>query len=257
MQAVILAGGLGTRLVEETYLKPKPMVEIGSKPIIWHIMKIYSFYGINEFIICSGYKGYLIKEYFSNYFLFSNDITIKLDENKVIFHKRNVEDWEVTIIDTGLNTMTAGRLKRVKDYIKDETFCFTYGDGLADINIKKLINNHRSSGKPATVTAVKPPGRFGSLVISENNTVNRFQEKVEGEKSWINGGFFVLEKHLLNMISDDSVSWEDEPLINLSNNNQLNAYKHDGFWRPMDSMRDKNVLNSLWDGGEAPWKIWD
>ena len=256
MQAVILAGGLGSRLVEETYLKPKPMVEIGTFPIIWHIMKIYSHYGINNFIICCGYKGYVIKEFFANYLLHSGDVTISMKNNKVTLHKDRTEPWEVTLIDTGSNTMTGGRLKRVKDYINDDDFCFTYGDGLADVNIAELIESHKKSGKLATVTAVKPPGRFGSLKISESNEVNKFQEKIDGDGSWINGGFFVLKKKVIERIHDDSISWETKPLQSLAEENQLNAFKHNGFWKPMDTLRDKNSLEELWSKGDAPWKVW-
>ena len=256
MEAVILAGGLGSRLVEETYLKPKPMVEIGTFPIIWHIMKIFSFYGINKFVICCGYKGYVIKEFFANYLLHSSDITISMKDNKLTMHKGKAEPWEVTLVDTGANTMTGGRLKRVKEYIKEEEFCFTYGDGLADINISHLIEAHKDSGKLATVTAVKPPGRFGSLDISDKNTVEKFQEKIDGDSAWINGGFFVLNKKVIERIQDDGTSWETKPLESLANDNELNAFKHYGFWRPMDTLRDKNILEELWSNGQAPWKLW-
>ena len=256
MQAVILAGGLGSRLSEETMLKPKPMVEIGGKPILWHILKIYSSYGINEFIICCGYKGYFIKEYFSNYFLHNSDVTIDISRNNLEIHAKNSEPWKVTLIDTGEDTMTGGRLRRVEKYIKEDLFCFTYGDGLADIDIKKLIDFHKSTNKLATLSAVQPPGRFGSLDISEGEIVESFQEKLLGDGGWINGGFFVLNKKVINFIDDDKTIWEQEPLRSLSEQKELNAYKHYGFWHPMDTLRDKKHLESLWLTKNAPWKIW-
>tara|TARA_S200000501_G_C20855830_1_gene757708 strand:- start:447 stop:1217 length:771 start_codon:yes stop_codon:yes gene_type:complete len=256
MQVVILAGGLGSRLSEETMLKPKPMVEIGGKPILWHILKFYSNYGINEFIICCGYKGYFIKEYFSNYFLHNSDVTIDISRNNLEIHAKNSEPWKVTLIDTGEDTMTGGRLKRVEKYIKEDIFCFTYGDGLADIDINKLLDFHKSTNKLATLTAVQPPGRFGSLDISEGGIVESFQEKLLGDGGWINGGFFVLNKKVINFIDDDKTIWEQEPLRSLSRKKQLNAYKHYGFWHPMDTLRDKKYLESLWLTKNAPWKIW-
>ncbi len=255
MKAVILAGGLGTRLAEETHLRPKPMVEIGGKPILWHILKIYSTYGINEFIICLGYKGYLIKEFFSNYFLHTNDVTFDIKDEKVLFHSRNSEDWKVTLIDTGESTQTGGRIAKIRKYIKNETFCLTYGDGVANINIKELIDSHNKSGKLATLTAVQPPGRFGVLDL-ENNKVKSFQEKPVGDDSWINGGFFVLEPSVIDFIDGDDCIWEDSPLKKLTNENELNAYKHYGFWQPMDTLRDHRLLQKSWDEGKAQWKIW-
>lgn len=254
MKAVILAGGLGTRISEETHLKPKPMVEVGGKPIIWHIMKIYSEQGINDFIICCGYKGYYIKEYFSNYFLHTHDITISTQDNSVRLENSNAENWNIKLIDTGLTTLTGGRLKRVGNFL-DETFCFTYGDGVANIDLKKLIDSHEKSGKMATLTAVKPPGRYGALEI-DGNAVKSFEEKPDGDKTWINGGFFILEPSVLDLIDGDTCKWEDYPLRHLAEHNQLNAYKHKEFWRPMDTLRDKMYLQELWDRNEAPWKIW-
>ena len=257
MKAVILAGGLGTRLSEETTLKPKPMVEIGEKPIIWHIMKIYASYGINDFIICLGYKGYQIKEYFLNYYRHQSDITIDLSRNVEKIHCSASENWRVTLVDTGENTMTGGRIKRIKKYIKDdEFFCLTYGDGVADINIAKLINFHRSHGKLATLTATYPPGRFGALSVDVAGNVLTFQEKVQLESHIINGGFFVLSPAVLNYIDGDGTSWENEPLTNLASQAELMAYTHAGFWQPMDTLRDKNYLNELWKANKAPWKIW-
>ncbi len=255
MQAVILAGGLGTRLSEETYNKPKPMVEIGGKPILWHILKIYSFYGIKDFIICCGYKGYLIKEYFANYFLHNCDVTLDLSSNTIEVHEKKSESWKVTLVDTGDNTLTGGRLARVKNFIKD-TFCFTYGDGLADINLEKLIDYHKKSKKKATITAVKPPGRFGALEFEAGKVVN-FNEKPKGDGFWINGGFFVLEPSVIDLISGDSCTWEQEPLKKLSQDGELNAFKHNGFWQPMDTLRDKNNLEKLWSLDQAPWKLWN
>jgi len=256
MQAVILAGGLGSRLSEETSIKPKPMVEIGGKPILWHILKIYSNFGINEFIICCGYKGYFIKEYFSNYFLHNSDVTIDIQKNDLEIHTKNSEPWKITLIDTGEETMTGGRLKRVENYIKDDVFCFTYGDGLADINISKIIDFHKSKNKLATLLAVQPPGRFGSLEISNDGCVQSFQEKLLGDGGWINGGFFVLNKKVIDLIKNDLIVWEQEPLKILSEKNELNAFKHYGFWHPMDTLRDKRYLENLWLNRKAPWKIW-
>jgi len=255
MKAIILAGGFGTRISEETNLKPKPMLEIGGKPILWHIMKIYSSHGINDFIICCGYKGYVIKEYFSNYMMHNSDMTFDYQNNSIEFHDQFVEPWKVSLIDTGQDTMTGGRLKRVSDFIEnDETFCMTYGDGVSDINITDLINFHTSSKKIATLTAVKPPGRFGALKISEN-IVNSFEEKPQGDGAWINGGFFVLHKKVLDLIDNDETVWEDTPLKNLALKGELSAYKHDGFWQPMDTLRDKIHLNNLWEDS-PPWKKW-
>ena len=252
MQAVILAGGLGTRITEETQLKPKPMIEIGGKPLLWHIMKIYSYFGINEFIICCGYKGYCIKEYFSSYMMHASDITIDFSLRDIKYHNYIPESWKITMVDTGENTMTGSRIKKIKNYIKDETFCMTYGDGLSDVNIKELIKFHNDSGKIATLTAVKPPGRFGSLDLKDN-FVDRFIEKPEGDGAYINGGFFVLNKRIFNYIQDDeSTVWEQEPLNKLSMDNELMAYKHKGFWRPLDTLRDKIYLEQIWDKG-APW----
>ncbi len=257
MKAVILCGGFGTRLSEETDLKPKPMIEIGGKPILWHIMKIYSAHGINDFIICCGYKGHIIKEYFNNYFMYHSDITFNMKENKMKVHQNKSEPWKVTLVDTGINTMTGGRLKRVKEFVKDqEAFCLTYGDGVGDIDIKKLIKFHKQHGKQATLTAVQPPGRFGSLKLSSDNCVYNFLEKPEGDGSWVNGGFFVLNPAVIDRIKDDQSSWEKEPLSNLAKDKQIYAYKHDGFWQPMDTLRDKIRLKELWSSGKAPWKTW-
>ena len=252
MKAVILAGGLGSRLSEETSLIPKPMVTIGGKPILWHILKIYSSYGINDFIICCGYKGYVIKNYFANYFLHTSDITFDLQKNHMHIHSKKTEPWKVTLIDTGEKTMTGGRLKRVYEYLNKESFCFTYGDGLADINIKNLIKKHTQNKSKATITAVKQQGRFGSLSIKDDN-VYTFREK---PSNLINGGFFVLEPSVIDLIDNDLISWEKEPLNELSKSGDLKVYQHDGFWHPMDTLRDKNYLESLWNRGEAPWKVW-
>jgi len=256
MKAVILAGGLGTRIAEESGNKPKPMIEIGGKPILWHIMKNYSFYGINDFIVCCGYKGYLIKEYFANYFLHMSDVTFDIAKNTTIVHHQTAEPWKVTLVDTGERTMTGGRLKRVAQYLEgEEIFCFTYGDGVADIDIGALIEFHRSKGVQATLTAVFPPGRFGSIVV-ENNLVTKFQEKPKGDGGMINGGFFVLSPKVLSLIGGDSTIWEQEPLQSLAKMHELTAYEHIGFWQPMDTLRDKNLLEELWLSGKAPWKIW-
>jgi glucose-1-phosphate cytidylyltransferase len=255
MKLVILAGGLGTRISEESHLKPKPMIEIGGKPILWHLMKIYSHYGINDFIICLGYKGYVIKEYFSNYFLHMSDVTFCMRDNSVEVHQMFAEPWKVTLVDTGENTMTGGRLKRVSSYIGDESFCFTYGDGLSDINITQLIQAHKSSGLEATVTSIRPPGRYGSLRI-EDGLVKEFQEKPAGDGAWINGGFFVLEPSVINYIDGDDTIWEREPLEKLAQNSQLGVYRHEGFWQAMDTLREKNHLEDLWASGNPPWKRW-
>lgn len=258
MKAIILAGGLGTRLSEETDLKPKPMVEIGGKPILWHIMKIYSAHGVNDFVICVGYKGYMIKEYFANYFLHQSDVTFCVKDNSMQVHQNNAEPWTVTLVDTGENTMTGGRLKRIKNYINDdEAFCFTYGDGVGDVDITQLIKFHQAHGKLATLTATRPPGRYGALKFGANNLVERFQEKPEGDGSWINGGYFVLNPKVLDLISDDQTSWEAEPLAQLAKQGELVAFQHPGFWQPMDTLREKNLLNELWNAGKGPWKVWE
>ena len=256
MKTVILAGGLGTRISEETGLKPKPMIEIGGKPILWHIMKIYSTYGLNDFIICCGYKGYMIKEFFANYFLHSSDVTIDLNNNTYKFHKKRLENWKITLVDTGEKTNTGGRLKRIKDYLEDEDFCMTYGDGLSNINIKSLIKFHRSHGKKATLSAVKPPGRFGALKISRNNSVSSFKEKPQGDQGFITGVFLVLSPKTIESIEYDSVAWEKQPLEKLSSEGELMAFKHDDFWQPMDTLREKNYLESLVERNEAPWILW-
>jgi glucose-1-phosphate cytidylyltransferase len=256
MKVVILAGGLGTRLSEETDTKPKPMVEIGGKPILWHIMKTYSHYGFNEFIICAGYKGYIIKEYFHNYFLHHSSVTFNLENNTVEYHSSNSEPWKVTVVDTGDNSMTGGRIKRVKDYIGNEPFMLTYGDGVGNINIKELVDYHLKHGKKATLTSVQPFGRFGLLNLDDANTIASFAEKPKGDGGWINAGFFVLDPSVFDLITDDQTIWEREPLENLALNNQLKAYKHTGFWKPMDTLRDKLDLNEMWSTGNAEWKIW-
>ena len=256
MKAVILAGGLGTRISEETHLKPKPMIEIGGKPILWHIMKLYSAHGVNDFVICCGYRGYLIKEYFANYFLHMSDVTFDMRHNKMKVHQRNAEPWRVTLVDTGEETLTGGRLKRVADYIGDEeAFCFTYGDGVADVDIARQIAFHHQHGKLATVTAVQPPGRYGALNI-EADRVASFTEKPRGDGGLINGGFFVLSPKCLDLIADDRSSWEGQPLTQLAEQGQLMAFAHKGFWQPMGTLRDKNNLEALWDSGKAPWRVW-
>ena len=256
MKAVILAGGLGTRISEETSLKPKPMVEIGGKPVLWHIMKIYSAYGINDFIICCGYKGYIIKEYFANYFLHMSDVTFDMRFNQMNVHCGYAEPWRVTLVDTGDQTMTGGRLKRVREHIGNETFCFTYGDGVGDVNIKELIEFHKSQKTLATLTATQPVGRFGALSLKEHDKVSSFREKEDLDGAWINGGYFVLEPEVINYIADDATVWEKDPLEKLAASEQLAAYKHYGFWQPMDTLRDKTYLNDLWSSGKAPWKVW-
>ena len=255
MKAVILAGGKGTRISEESQYKPKPMVDIGGRPIIWHIMKMYETFGINDFIICSGHLGYVIKEYFANYFLHMSDITFDLRENAIQVHKKRAESWKVTVVDTGLDTMTGGRLKRIQPYIGNETFLMTYGDGLSDVDISATVELHKSQKREATLVAVQQPGRFGAIEI-RNHAVHNFKEKPTGDGSWINGGFFVLEPSIFDIIDDDSCIWEREPLERLSKTNQLNAFKHDGFWQPMDTLRDKIVLENLWSSNSAPWKKW-
>ena len=257
MKAVILAGGLGSRIAEETENKPKPMIEIGGKPILWHIMKSYSFHGINDFIICCGYKGFVIKEYFKNYFIHMSDVTFSMSNNSMKVHNNNAESWNVTLVDTGEHTMTGGRLKRILSYVKDEEeFCMTYGDGVGDINISDLITFHKQHGKKATLTATRPSARYGALKLDSNNLVNHFEEKPEGEDSWINGGFFVLNPSVIKLIKGDDTSWESEPLVNLAKEKELFAFKHNGFWMPMDTLREKVMLNKLWDSGKAPWKTW-
>ncbi len=256
MKAVILAGGLGTRISEETHLKPKPMIEIGGKPILWHIMKLYSAHGVNDFIVCCGYKGYVIKEYFANYFLHMSDVTFDMVNNHMDVHQRNAEDWRVTLVDTGDETMTGGRLRRVARYIgNDDAFCFTYGDGLADVDIGKQIAFHRAHGKQATVTAVQPPGRYGALQ-RDCDQVGGFLEKPRGDGGWINGGFFVLSPAVIGLIAADETSWEQEPLNALARTGQLMAFEHRGFWQAMDTLREKNLLEDLWASGKAPWKLW-
>jgi glucose-1-phosphate cytidylyltransferase len=255
MKAVILAGGLGTRLSEETSVRPKPMVEIGGRPILWHVMKIYAAHGIMNFVVCLGYKGYLIKEYFANYFLHMSDVTFDMSKNKMEVHEGKAEPWKVTLVDTGDNTQTGGRLGRVRRYLDDSTFCMTYGDGVSDVNIKALVEFHRQHGKRATVTAVQPPGRFGAMEI-DGNAVHHFLEKPKGGEGWINGGFFVLEPGVLDLISGDETYWEKSPMETLAQQSELQAYRHRGFWQPMDTMRDKTLLESLWVSGKAPWKVW-
>jgi len=256
MKAVILAGGLGTRISEETHLKPKPMISIGGRPILWHIMKTYSAHGVNDFIICCGYRGYVIKEYFANYFLHMSDVTFDMQHNQMEVHEHNVEPWRVTLIDTGEATYTGGRLKRVANYLKkDEAFCFTYGDGVANVDITASIAFHQEHGKMATITAVLPPGRYGALE-RKGDTVKGFLEKPRGDGGWINGGYFVLSTDVLDLIEGDETSWEGEPLVQLAKKNQLRAFEHHDFWQPMDTLRDKNLLEELWESGNAPWKVW-
>jgi glucose-1-phosphate cytidylyltransferase len=256
VKAVILSGGLGTRISEETHLKPKPMIEIGGRPILWHIMKIYSSHGVNEFIICCGYKGYIIKEYFANYFLHMSDVTFDMADNRMEVHEHKAEPWKVTLVDTGESTMTGGRLKRVANYIRgEEAICFTYGDGLANVNIAESIRFHADHGRLATVTAVRPPGRYGAL-DRDGDAVRGFIEKPRGDGGWINGGFFVLSPKVLDLIDSDETSWEQEPLDRLVNSDQLRAYEHNDFWQPMDTLREKNMLEELWQSGSAPWMSW-
>ncbi len=255
MKAIILAGGLGTRISEETAIRPKPMIEVGGKPVLWHIMKTYSSHGINDFVVCCGYKGYVIKEYFANYFLHMSDVTFDMRNNKMEVHQQSAEPWRVTLVDTGETTMTGGRIKRVAEHIGDEDFCCTYGDGISDVNISELIAYHKQHGKLATLTATQPPGRFGALALLGNNVLN-FQEKPHGDGSWINGGFFVLSPIVLNYIADDETIWEREPMERLAEEGQITAYFHSGFWQPMDTLRDKTYLEELWASGKAPWKTW-
>lgn len=257
MKAVLLAGGLGTRLSEETGIRPKPMVEIGGRPMLWHIMKIYSAHGINDFIICCGYKGHIIKEYFANYALRESDVTFDLVHHTTTLHKNNAEKWKVTLVETGDNSMTGGRLKRVKQYVGNETFCFTYGDGVTDLDITKLIAFHKKQKTLATLTAVQPPGRFGAFTLSQNQSkITDFHEKPKGDGAWINGGYFVLEPGAIDYIEGDATTWEQEPLQQLSRDGQLSAYKYPGFWQNMDTLRDKNLLEGMWQTGHAPWKVW-
>ncbi|NYT46289.1 glucose-1-phosphate cytidylyltransferase [Alcaligenaceae bacterium] len=255
MKAVILAGGLGTRISEESHLRPKPMIEIGGKPMLWHIMKTYSHHGINDFVICCGYKGYVIKEYFANYFLHMSDVTFDMSTNSMQVHHRYVEPWRVTLVNTGEETLTGGRLKRVREHLGDEPFCFTYGDGVADINLRTLIEFHRQHGKRATVTAIQPPGRYGALNIQDDR-VTSFQEKPAGDGAWINGGYFVLNPSVIDGIEGDLTSWEGAPLMNLAIGGDLMVYRHRGFWQAMDTLRDKNHLEDLWAQGNPPWKVW-
>ena len=255
MKAVILAGGVGSRIAEESQTRPKPMVEIGGKPILWHVMKIYSVHGIRDFVVCTGYRGYLIKEYFANYFLHMSDVTFDMQKNSMEVHQRNADPWRVTVVDTGEATMTGGRLKRVASYVGEETFCMTYGDGVGSVDITASITAHRTVGKKATVTAVQPPGRFGAMHL-EGKSVTRFIEKPEGDGGWINGGFFVLEPSVLEMIRGDETTWEQEPLRGLCAKGELHAFKHQGFWQPMDTLRDRHYLEELWASGKAPWKNW-
>ena len=255
MKAVILAGGLGTRISEESHLKPKPMIEIGGRPILWHIMKIYSHYGINDFVICLGYRGYVIKEYFANYFLHMSDVTFDISENRMEVHQQYAEPWRVTLVDTGQETLTGGRLKRVREYVGNEGFCFTYGDGVADIDVGKLIQFHRSQRSLATLTAIQPPGRYGAVSIDDTRVLS-FAEKPEGDGAWINGGFFVLEPGAIDYIQGDQTSWESDALVRLARDGKLSAYKHAGFWQAMDTLRDKNQLEDLWQSGKAQWKVW-
>ncbi len=256
MKAVILAGGLGTRISEETQLRPKPMIEIGGRPILWHIMKLYSAHAIHDFVVCVGYRGYMVKEYFANYFLHSSDVTFDVGNNRMEVHHRHAEPWRVTLIDTGESTMTGGRLKRVRDYVGGETFCFTYGDGLSDVDITALLAAHRRSGKLATVTAVQPPARFGAMDI-ERELITGFREKPHGEGGWVNGGFFVLHPQVFDFIAGDDTVWEREPLEGLAQRGELHAFRHHGFWQPMDTLRDKTLLEGLWSSGSAPWKKWE
>lgn len=257
MKAVILAGGLGTRLSEETQVRPKPMVEIGGKPLLWHIMKCYAAHGITDFIVCCGYKGYLIKEYFANYFLHNSDVTFELAKNKIEVHQQFSESWRVTVIDTGEDTMTGGRLKRVAGYLDaEEAFCFTYGDGVSDVDIKALIAFHKLHGRLATLTAVQPPGRFGALEL-EGQRITRFHEKPRGDGNWINGGFFVLSPKVIDRIAGDATVWEKEPMDSLARSGEFAAYRHTGYWQSMDTLRDRSLLNELWATGSAPWKVWE
>ncbi|MDR3723193.1 MAG: glucose-1-phosphate cytidylyltransferase [Terracidiphilus sp.] len=257
MKAIILAGGLGSRLAEETSLKPKPMVEIGGRPILWHIMKTYSAHGINDFVICLGYKGHVIKEYFANYFLFSSDVTVDMTTNQIEYHRNNCEPWRVTLVDTGASTMTGGRLKRVLPYVAyDDAFCFTYGDGVGNVDITSLVKYHREQGRLVTLTATQPTGKFGALSIGESSVVSTFKEKPRGDGQWVNGGFFVLSPKVGKYLVDDTTVWEREPLERLASEGQVDAFRHEGYWQPMDTVHDRKVLEDLWESGEAPWKVW-
>jgi glucose-1-phosphate cytidylyltransferase len=257
MKAVILAGGLGTRISEESVLRPKPMIEIGGKPILWHIMKYYATYGVKDFIVCLGYKGYVVKEYFANYYLHTSDVTFALQSNTMTVRRSVTEDWNVTLVDTGEATMTGGRLKRIKPYVDGETFCCTYGDGLTDLNLHALIAFHEQNELKATLTAVQPPGRYGALRLDDADRIMEFREKPQGDGGWINGGYFVLDSSVLDLVAGDETYWEREPLEQLASTRQLNAFRHDGFWHPLDTLRDKNYLESMWASGKAPWKRWD
>lgn len=256
MQAVILAGGMGSRISEESHLRPKPMIEIGGRPILWHIMKIYSAHGVNDFIVCLGYKGYVIKEYFANYFLHMTDVTFDLAHNDMHVHRKHAEPWRITLVNTGDDSMTGGRIRRIKDYLDEDEFCLTYGDGIGDVDITRLIEFHRQQGRKGTLTAVQPPGRFGSLAMN-GDKVSDFEEKPRGDGGWINGGFFVLSKEVIDYIDGDSTVWEQEPMKRLADEGQLCAFQHYGFWQPMDTLRDKNALEELWSSGSAPWKVWE
>lgn len=256
MKAVILAGGFGTRISEESHLRPKPMGDVGGRPVLWHILKIYSAYGINDFIICCGYKSYIIKEYFANYFLHMSDVTFDMSSNEMEVHQNKAEPWRVTLVDTGQHTMTGGRLKRVRDYLGDETFCFTYGDGLSDVNISDLIAFHEAQGTLATLTAAQPPGRFGAIRMDDKRVL-KFEEKPQGDGGWVNGGYFVLSPRVIDYIEGDATSWEREPLERLAGDGELSAFVHRGFWQPMDTLRDRLALEKLWESGAAPWKVWD
>ncbi len=257
MKAVILAGGLGTRILEETHLIPKPMIEIGGKPILWHIMKMFAAHNVNEFIICCGYKGYVIKEYFANYFLHMSDVTFDMSDNSMTVHQNHAEPWTITLVDTGEASMTGGRLRLVKDFVcKEDAFCFTYGDGVSDLDITALIGFHRKHGRLATVTATRPPGRYGAIRFGKTDSVTKFEEKPVGDSGWINGGFFVLHPAVIDYIENDKTSWEGGPLSRLAENGELRGFQHEGFWQPMDTLRERNYLNDLWEKGTAPWKSW-
>lgn len=256
MKVVLLAGGFGTRISEESDIKPKPMIEIGGKPILWHIMKLYSSYGFNDFIICTGYKSYVIKEYFSNYFLHMSDVTFDMSDNSMTVHNQNAEPWKVTIVDTGLETMTGGRIKRIQQYIGNDSFMVTYGDGVSDVNLEQLVKSHKKHGKIGTMTAVQPAGRFGALDLDNNNKVLAFKEKPKGDGAWINGGFFIFNNEIFNYIEDDETVFERTPLESISKKGELFVYKHEGFWQPMDTLREKHKLEDLWSTGNAPWKVW-
>lgn len=256
MKAVILAGGLGTRISEESVLRPKPMIEIGGKPLLWHIMKFYASYGVNDFVVCLGYKGYIVKEYFANYYLHTSDVTFRLHDNTMTVHRSDTDDWNVTLVDTGETSMTGGRLRRIRSYVEGDSFCCTYGDGLSDVDVTALIAFHRESGLDATVTAVQPPGRYGALELGDRDVVRGFREKPLGDGGWINGGYFVLKPNVLDLIDGDDTPWESRPVELLAEAGRMNAYRHAGFWQPLDTLRDKNQLEALWSSGNAPWKRW-